>query len=344
MIDLRSDTVTRPTEEMYRAMVEAEVGDDVYGEDPTVRELEEKGAELVGKEAALFLPSGTMGNQVAILAHTFRGDEVIADAASHIAGYEVGSPAMLAGVQLRTVPNLLEGDTVNEFSACVRSPDIHFPPLRLLCLENTFNLGGGTVMEPEEMKRTWETAREQGVSVHLDGARIFNSAVSLQREVTEFTYWCHSIMFCLSKGLAAPVGSLLAGDATFMEKARRYRKALGGGMRQAGVLAAAGLVALEMIPRLEEDHQHARWLGEQLSSLRNARVELDRVQTNMVYLELTDLEPGVEEILEELKKRGVLAGAKGSRFLRLVTHQDLSTHQIEQAGEIVKKVVEEKGA
>jgi len=240
-VDLRSDTLTLPSPKMREAMSMAPVGDDVYGEDPTINKLQEAAASLVGKEAALFVPSGTMGNQLALLSHTSRGDEAIVDEEAHIYYYEVGAPAMWGGVSIKPVRGLLSGEGPEVLLETLRPADIHFPSTRLLCLENTFNRGGGTVMTPEAMKKIYSLARERSLSVHLDGARIFNAAVSLDRNVREFTSSCDSVMFCLSKGLGAPVGSLLAGSRAFIERAKKYRKALGGGMRQAGVLAAAGL-------------------------------------------------------------------------------------------------------
>jgi len=339
LIDLRSDTVTRPTPEMLEAMAKAEVGDDVYREDPTVRRLEEEGAELVGKEEALFLPSGTMGNQVAIMTHTSRGDEIIADADSHVAGFEVGAASMLAGVQVRTVESLLEGDTAARFSRRVRPENIHFPPVRLLCLENTFNQGGGTILSPGKMKEAFEAAKQEEIAVHLDGARICNAAVGMDRDVKEFTRWSDSVMFCLSKGLCAPVGSLLAGEASFIDRARKYRKALGGGMRQAGVLAAAGLEALKMRKRLHEDHQNARVLAENLASLEGIRIDLDRVQTNMVQLHLEG--GGAAELVEEMKAGGVLANSLGQSSIRLVTHKDVSRKEVERAVDMIKEAIKE---
>ncbi|WP_027717064.1 low-specificity L-threonine aldolase [Desulfovirgula thermocuniculi] len=338
VIDLRSDTVTVPDREMRAAMAGAAVGDDVYGEDPTVRQLEEKAADLVGKEAALFVPSGTMGNQVALLAHTERGDEVILDEEAHIYYYEAGSPAMLAGVQLKPVAGLLSERGPEVLRRAFRPPDIHFPPTRLVCLENTFNRGGGTVMPPEVMREIFALARERGLAVHLDGARIFNAAVALGCDVREFTRYCDSVMFCLSKGLGAPVGSLLAGSREFIARARRYRKALGGGMRQAGVLAAAGLVALKNIPRLAEDHANARLLAEALAGMPGMSVDLRTVQTNIVVARLTGGWPA-PAFAERLAQEGVRCHAIGPNAVRFVTHRDVSRADIEAAIAIIGKVL-----
>lgn len=329
MIDLRSDTVTQPTIEMREAMANAEVGDDVYQEDVTVNKLEQTVAELLGKEAALFLPSGTMGNLAAILTHTERGDEVIVDAESHINYYEVGAAPMFAGVQLRSVPGLLGGGAAEKLRSVYRSADIHYPNCSLICLENTFNRGGGTVMTPEETKKVYEVAKELNLAVHLDGARIFNAAVALRCDVKEFTQYCDSVMVSLSKGLAAPVGSLLAGDKNFIAKARKYRKALGGGMRQAGILAAAGLVSLKMIDRLAEDHANAMALAEGLANIQGLRVELHRIQTNIVLVDITAIDMDADSLVDMLQKRGIRASAFGSHLLRFVTHKDVSRADID---------------
>jgi len=339
MIDLRSDTVTKPTPEMRRAMAEAEVGDDVYGEDPTVNRLEREAAELVGKEAALFVPSGTMGNQVAVLALTGRGNEVLLEPEAHIAYYEVGSPAMFAGVQLWPVPGLLEAGGAEALRKAVRHKDIHLPEPRLVCLENTFNRGGGTIMSPEDMSEIYSLAGELGLKVHLDGARIFNAAVASRHDAREFTRCCDSIMFCLSKGLCAPVGSILAGDKEFIVRARKYRKALGGGMRQAGILAAAGLEALKLIDRLEEDHRNARLLAEGLSRLKGLRVDLERVQTNIVIADVSGTGMDSEGFAGKLKDRGVGAVTFSPRLVRFVTHRDVDRRDVERVLEITASLL-----
>ena len=339
MIDLRSDTVTQPTLKMREAMANAEVGDDVYREDPTVRRLEETAAGLLGKEDALFVPSGTMGNQLGILAQTERGDEVICDADAHIVCYEVGAPAMWAGVQLRQVPGLIGRDAAQKLREAYRPPDIHFPNTKLLCLENTFNRGGGTVMTPEEMKTVYELAKELKLKVHLDGARIFNAAVALRCDVKEFTQYCDTLMVSLSKGLSAPVGSIVAGGEVFINKARKYRKALGGGMRQAGVLAAAGLEALKMIDRLSEDHANAMALAEGLAQIDGLKVELHRVQTNIVIADITAVDMDAAAFVLEMQKRGVKVSAFGPQLVRFVTHKDVSRSDVEQAVKIAKIII-----
>ncbi|MFZ5626053.1 MAG: low-specificity L-threonine aldolase [Bacillota bacterium] len=331
-IDLRSDTVTQPTEEMRQAMARAEVGDDVYGEDPTVRRLEEKAAELFGKEAALLVPSGTMGNQLAVLAHTQRGDEVIVEAEAHIFFYEVGGLGALAGVQTRTIrgeKGVLPAARVRE---AIRLSDIHFPRTALICLENTHNRAGGTVMGLQEMEAIGQIGKEYQIPIHLDGARIFNAATYLGLPVRVLTKDMDSVMFCLSKGLAAPIGSMLVGSAQFIARARRLRKMLGGGMRQAGIIAAAGLVALEtMVERLAEDHRRARQLAEGLAAIPGLKVDRERVQTNIVVADIgaTGLSPAV--FLGKLKEQGVLAAAFGGNLVRFVTHKDIDDLDIGQA-------------
>ncbi len=339
MIDLRSDTVTKPTNEMRKVMFEAKVGDDVYGEDPTVNELEKKSAEIIGMDNALFVPSGTMGNQIAILTHTYRGDEVITDTEAHIAKFEVGAPAMFAGVQLQLVSGLLTGNTVDKINKSYRMENIHFPVSRLLCLENTFNNGGGIVMPPKKSKDIYETAKKLSLKVHLDGARIFNAAVAAECDVKKFTINCDSIMFCLSKGLNAPVGSMLCGDNNFINKARKYRKAMGGGMRQAGILAAAGLAALNMIERLKEDHENARFLAEELYYMKDLKIDISKVQTNMVYVDTAESKINSYTLVDEMQKSGVGAIAIGSNRIRFVTHKEVSKNDIKQVIQIIKKII-----
>lgn len=339
MIDLRSDTVTKPCEEMREAMAKAVVGDDVYGEDPTVNELERTSAEIIGKEAALFVPTGTMGNQIAILTHTLRGDEIIVDELSHIALYEVGAASMFAGVQLKTISNLLEGDTVEKLYNAYREPNIHAPTCRLLCLENTFNIGSGTVMSLNDMRLVYRAAKDLSLLVHLDGARIFNAAIALSCDVKELAENCDSIMFCLSKGLGAPVGSILAGSREFINAARKYRKAMGGGMRQAGVLAAAGLIALKMVNRLSEDHYNARLLAKKLSLIKKLKLDLSRVQTNILLVDISGLNIEAGSFVVKLSEAGVMAVPVSSKVVRFVTHKDVTKKDILLAANIIKNLV-----
>jgi len=316
---------------MRRAMAAAEVGDDVYGEDPTVNRLEAEAAALVGKEAALFVPTGTMGNQIAVLTHTERGDEVILEQDAHIYYYEVGGVALLAGAQVQTIPSVAGRIDPAVLRAAVRPANIHFPTPRLFCFENTHNRAGGTVISPDLTRELCAVAHELGLKVHLDGARIFNAAVALGVDVKELTGPVDSVMFCLSKGLAAPVGSLLAGSREFIDRARKYRKVLGGGMRQAGVLAAAGLVALEeMIDRLALDHEHARQLAVGLAELPGIALDPEQVETNIVLFALTDGR-SASSYVEELRRVGVLAVPMGPTQVRMVTHKDVTGADIQEA-------------
>jgi len=332
VVDLRSDTVTLPTPEMLRAMATAELGDDVYGEDPTVRRLEELAAERVGKEAALFVPSGTMGNGIAVLTHTRRGDEVICDLTSHVYDAEVGGLAVLSGVQARPLESakgLLRSEQVE---SAIRPDDVHFPRSRLLCLENPHNFGGGTVAPLALMAELCATARRGGLVVHLDGARLFNASVALGVPAAEIAAHADSVMFCLSKGLCAPVGSMLAGPADWIAEARRARKMLGGGLRQVGVLAAAGIVALEtMVERLAEDHANARRLAEGLAGIPGLDVDLETVQTNMVFVEVVARGLDAASFVAGLAAAGVRAGAVGATRVRFVTHKDVEALGVDAA-------------
>ena len=322
-------------------MAKAIVGDDVYGEDPTVNALQEQAAALVGKEAALFIPSGTMGNLLAVLVHTDRGDEVIVDSQAHICYYEVGAPSMWAGVSLKTVEGLIGPRADELLISTLRPENIHFPSTRLICLENTFNRGGGTVMLPSEMERVYHFARGKNIKVHLDGARIFNAAVATNQDVRDFTANCDSVMFCLSKGLGAPVGSILAGKRDFISRALKYRKALGGGMRQAGVLAAAGQVALQNIDRLQEDHQNAHILAEGMSKLPGISVDLKQVQTNMVQLHVQNPST-TAEIVTRFKDKGILCSAVGPSLIRLVTHLNIKLEDVHVTISAAKEILMEE--
>jgi len=322
-IDLRSDTVTLPTERMRRAMAEAELGDDVYGEDPTVNRLQSMAAERLGKEAGLFVPSGTMGNLAAVLAHCGRGEEVIMGDCAHTFLYEAGGISALGGVHPHTIPNQPNGTLLLEdIKGAIRADNEHFPVSKLLILENTHNRCGGVSISRDFMLSAADIAHQAGLSVHLDGARIFNAAVDQDRPAEELVDMVESVTFCLSKGLCAPVGSVLCGSKSFIEKAHRIRKQLGGGMRQAGVLAAAGIVALkEMVDRLQEDHEHAKMLAEGLSAIPGIRLDKGSPNTNMVYIAL-EPETGLDAALfeERLREQGVRAGITGQRHFRLVCH------------------------
>jgi threonine aldolase len=321
-IDLRSDTVTKPTPEMRAAMAKAEVGDDVYGDDPTVNRLQEMAADMMGKEAALFVPSGTMGNLAGILAHCQRGDEAILGKENHTYLHEAGGISVLGGVHSCQLMNQPDGSLLlSDIEAAIRADDQHEPITRLVCLENTHNHCGGTVQTPETTHRIADFVHARGIKVHLDGARIFNAAAALNVNVKELTDPVDSVTFCLSKGLCAPVGSVLCGDKEFIQRAHRLRKMLGGGMRQAGILAAAGIIALEkMTKRLGEDHARARNLAEGMSE--NRGIVIDGVpQTNMIFFNLApQVKMSTNEITDKLKDRGILVSASGVRRFRLVTH------------------------
>lgn len=340
VIDLRSDTVTKPTAEMRKAMAAAEVGDDVYGEDPTVRKLEQIAAEKIGKEAALFVPSGTMGNQVAAMTHLQRGEEVIVEAESHIFYYEVGGLALLAGAQARTIPGRKGFMEPELITAAIRPDDLHFPRTGLLCLGNTHNRAGGAVLTAEQTRLMAKAAQEQGIPVHLDGARIFNAAIALGTDVRVLTAPVDSVMFCLSKGLGAPVGSILAGTNEFIRKARKNRKVLGGGLRQAGILAAAGIVALEqMVDRLAEDHAHARFLAEELANIPGLTIDPAAFPTNILICSVAKLGISAARFSALLAQHGVLANPVSATELRFVTHKDVTKAQIKTAISIVNQIV-----
>ena len=340
-IDLRSDTVTLPTPRMRQAMAQAEVGDDVFGEDPTVNRLEAMAAERMGKEAGLFVASGTMGNLVALLTHCGRGDEVILGDQSHTFLYEAGGSAALGGIHPHPLPNNPDGTIDPQcIEAAIRPENVHFPRTRLICLENTHNRCGGAVLSPEYMAQVGDIARRHGLAVHLDGARIFNAAIALGVEPTALTRDVDSVTFCLSKGLSAPVGSVLCGSAEFIAEARRARKILGGGMRQAGVIAAAGIVALEeMVDRLAEDHANARRLAEGLAEMPGIRIDPATVVSNIVIFELhrPDLTP--EELAAGLRREGVLLLAIGGSQLRAVTHYGIEGADIEAALQAFRRVL-----
>lgn len=324
VVDLRSDTVTRPTPAMRRAMAEAEVGDDVFGEDPTVNRLETLAAERLGKEAGLFVTSGTMGNQVSLMAHTQRGDEIILDENSHIYNYEVAALAVLSAVQPRTLHGLhgiLDPEDVRQ---AVRMPNIHYPQDTLVCVESTHNRGGGTVYPLATLREIRRVATEHGMAVHLDGARLFNACVASGESAKEVAAQADSVTFCLSKGLGAPVGSVVTGTRALIDRARRARKMLGGGMRQAGILAAAGIVALEtMVDRLSEDHANAQILAQGLAALPGIGIDLDLVQTNIVVFNVKRKDLDAPGLILKLGEQGIKAFAVSPDRIRMVTHKDV---------------------
>jgi threonine aldolase len=332
-IDLRSDTVTWPTPAMREAMAHAVVGDDVFGEDPTVNELEAVSAAMFGKEAALFVASGTMGNLVALLTHCGRGDMVILGDKSHTFNYEGGGAAALGGIHPHPLPVQPDGTLCLEhIRAAIRPDDDHYPTTRLIALENPQCGVGGMPLTAAYTAQVAELAAEYGLKVHVDGSRIFNTAAALKWKVKELAAPADSVTFCLSKGLCAPVGSVLVGSADFIRRARRARKALGGGMRQAGVLAAAGLVALrDIAPRMHEDHATARQLAEGLAKLPGIEIDVERVRINMVFFRLADGVPLTAiEIAERLKRQGIWLGARDARHFRLVTHYWITPAHVEQ--------------
>lgn len=338
-IDLRSDTVTVPTDEMREAMFKAEVGDDVYGEDPTVKKLEEMAADIMGKEASIFVASGTQGNQLSVMTHTHHGDEIILEENCHIITYEVGGIGYLSGVQART---LKSGNGIVdplEVKKAIRTEDIHFPPTSLICLENTHNKAGGTVTPVNVMKEIYEIAKEHNIAVHLDGARIFNAAAYLNVDVKEMAQYADSVMFCLSKGLCAPVGSIVCGTKEFIKKAKKYRKMLGGGMRQAGIIAAAGIVALEkMTKRLKEDHDNAKFLAEGLNNIPGIKVNMKTVQTNIVMSDISGLNMTGKEFALKLLKNGIKINGDKSFTVRFVTHKYVDKKDIEKTLEVIKNI------
>ena len=341
-VDLRSDTVTQPTPAMRQAMAQAEVGDDVFGDDPTVNRLQSLAAERLGKEAGLFVPSGTMGNLAAVLTHCGRGDEVILGEQAHTFVYEAGGVAALGGVHPRTVPNQPDGSLrLEAVEAAIRPDDDHFPTTRLICLENTHNRCGGVALTAEYTRRVGDLAHARGLRLHLDGARIFNAAVAARSSAAELSAPADSVTFCLSKALCAPVGSVLCGEGEFIRKARRARKQLGGGMRQAGILAAAGIVALEtMTERLADDHARARRLADQLRKIPGVVLEPDVPPSNMVYLTLAPELPldgaGMERALAQ---DDILIHAVGPRRIRLVLHYWIDDEGVERTADAFRRAL-----
>ncbi|QKS72125.1 low-specificity L-threonine aldolase [Paenalkalicoccus suaedae] len=340
MIDLRSDTVTKPNETLRRLMAEADVGDDVYGEDPSVNELERYVAELVQKESSLFVTSGTQGNQAAILAHTRPGDEIIMDRDAHVFIYEGAAMSVFAGVQAMSLPHTNGEMNLDEVERSIRSDDIHFPETGLIWLENTHNRGGGAVLSLSYMKELYTLAQRYEIPVHMDGARLFNAAASLQVEPSEITQYVDTVQFCLSKGLGAPVGSMLAGPAPFIKRARKVRKMLGGGLRQAGVLAAPGLYALKHHrEQLHVDHQHAQKIAEALRTWTDLTIDHE-VQTNIVVANVAPSKRSVHEWVDLFEEKGVRIIPYKAGSLRFTTNRDVSKEDIEQ----VIKVIQELGA
>jgi len=340
IIDLRSDTVTKPTEEMRKAMYEAEVGDDVFEEDPTVKRLEEKAAEITGKESSLFVPSGTMANSIAVKILTQEGDEVIVEERSHIYNFEVAHLSVISKVLPRPLPSNKGEIDIELIKKNIKKRKLHVAGTSLICLENTHNLWGGKIISPEYVKEVYNIAKMNGLKVHIDGARIFNASVALNKDVKEWAKYCDTVMFCLSKGLSCPIGSILCGSKKLIEEARRVRKLLGGGMRQVGVIAACGLIALEkMINRLKEDHEKAKKLAQGLYNLPGIKINPDDVETNIVIFEFNHPKLGIEEFLFELKLRNILALSISPSEIRMVTHKDVDFDDINKVIEECKKIL-----
>lgn len=344
-VDLRSDTVTLPSPAMREAMYRAELGDDVFGEDPTVNRLQEMAAERLGKEAALLVVSGTMGNLVSLLTHCGRGDEVILGHWSHIFLNEQGGMSALGGIHPHTIPNQPDGSLdPADVEAAIRAPNVHYPRSRLVCLENTHNRCYGAALTAEQTASVAAVAHRHGLKVHLDGARIFNAAIALGVEAKTLAAEADSVQFCLSKGLAAPVGSLICGSADFIAEARRNRKVVGGGMRQAGIIAAAGIVALEqMVDRLAEDHVNARILAEGIAEAKGLQIELHRVQTNIIYFDVTSPRLTAADLVKRLAAEGVKVLPTGPRRIRAVTHYGIEREDVEYAAGVIRRTMEQIG-
>jgi threonine aldolase len=336
-LDFRSDTVTWPTPEMREAAAKAKLGDDVYGEDPTVNELEHLAAEMLGKEAGLFVTSGTMGNATSVLAHTQRGDEIILEATSHIYVNEVGGLAVMGQLMARTVPGELGWMKPEDVEKAIRAENIHYPRTSLVCVENTHNSAGGIALTPQQLKADWEVAKRHSLGVHMDGARLFNAAVALKVPAKELTKYADTVQICLSKGLSAPVGSMVVGSEELVKRARKYRKMLGGGMRQAGIIAAPGIIALtKMVDRLKDDHDNAKLLADGLKKM-GFRI-LNPVQTNMVYVDFTPVGWKAEDWNRACEKLGWRSRGSGTST-RLCTHYGIERDDIKSFLEGLKKLI-----
>ena len=339
-IDLRSDTVTKPSPAMRQAMAQAEVGDDVFGEDPTVNRLQLRMAQLLGKEAALFVPSGTMGNQTCVKVHTQPGDEVIAEKGCHIFNYETGGAAFLSSVQVHPLEGVRGVLSLEDIKRVIRPNFYYMSRTRLICLENTHNRAGGTIYPIDRIREISDFARNEKIRLHLDGARLWNASVASGISVKEYASCFDSVSVCLSKGLAAPVGSVIAGTREFIEEARHYRKIFGGGMRQAGILAAAGLFARDHnIDRLKEDHEKASFLGRELAGIPGFSIDLGSVQTNIVIISVEKSGRRPEPILAALKEKGVLLTLGNYMGIRAVTHLDVSMEDVRRAAAFIRETM-----
>lgn len=342
-IDLRSDTVTKPSPGMREAIFRAEVGDDVFGDDPTVIKLENIVADLLGKPKALFVPSGTMANQLCLRSQTEPGDEVILEKNSHIFNYEVGSASALSGLQLHPIKGVRGVMTKEQIEEEIRPDDIHIPKTALICLENTHNRAGGTIFPLEEIEKIYELAKRNNIKMHLDGARLWNAVIATLIPLHKWARYFDSVSVCLSKGLGAPIGSVIAGTEDFIKKARRNRKMYGGGMRQVGIVAAAGIYAIENnFNRIAEDHRNARLLAERLSQIEGIQIETESVQTNIVVINIEKSKKDVSQVIEQLKSKGVLVVSFGKNKMRAVAHLDVSRNDILEAVEKFREVFGER--
>jgi threonine aldolase len=342
-IDFRSDTVTRPTPAMRKAMAEAEVGDDVFGEDPTVNILQEKVANILGKEGALFVPSGTMANQLSIKSHTQPGDEVIIESSSHPYNFEGGAGAALSGVQFQCLGGVRGVLDASQIEEAIRPVDHHFAVTRLVCLENTHNRGGGSIYPLEKMAEIYRLVKSKGLLVHLDGARLWNASVATGIKPNKYAQCADSVSVCLSKGLGAPIGSLVTGSKPFIDRVHRFRKMFGGGMRQVGIIAAAGIYALDHhLERLKEDHQNAKRLGVGLKEFKGVSIDPRHVETNIVIFDVGNSRMTAAQVAEAMKKEGILIHAFGKTQIRLVTHLDVSAEDIEKALKSFERVLGKK--
>ena len=340
-LDFRSDTVTLPTEEMLEAIRYAELGDDVFREDPTVNRLEQLAAEKMGKDEALLVTSGTQANLISLMSNSNPGELVILEAESHIYWYEVGGISKIAGLLPCPVKSAFGALDPKNIEAAIHPRDIHFPEPAIICIENTHNRHGGTIITPVQIKAINEVAQQHNLRFYMDGARIFNAAVALKIDVKEIAKHVDNLMFCLSKSLCCPIGSLLVGTSDFIEKARKIRKVLGGGMRQAGIIAAPGIVALEkMIDRLEEDHRNARRLAKGISKIEGIQIDLNRVQTNIVYYDVSDLGLSAEMFVMKLKENGILALPTNEKKVRMVTHRGIGTEHIKKSIGIIENLID----
>ncbi|MDO9026250.1 MAG: low-specificity L-threonine aldolase [bacterium] len=338
IIDLRSDTVTKPSAAMKRAMFSAPLGDDVFGDDPTVNKLQSETARLLGKQAGLFVPSGTMGNQIALKTLTQPGDEVILDHESHIFRYEVAGAAVISGLQFHTIHGPGGIMTAEQVKEAIRPADIHQPQTTMVCLENTHNRAGGVIYPLDEIKKISALCKKHKIKMHLDGARLWNASIASGIPLKEYSKYFDSVMVCFSKGLGCPAGSVLAGDKEFIEKARRNRKMMGGGMRQAGILAGSGLYALKHnLKRMAEDHKRAQTLAKTIYQIPKIRIDLASVQTNIVVFDIKQTGMRSEQAMEKLAGKGLWLVSFGPTRLRVVTHLDVDDKDIEHAGAIVKK-------